>query len=78
MREELHKLMGVIESKDHAIETLENQLRTSKDQIKYKYVQVALTVKFLNFGTPEIFDVIYLKFNLKGILSKGCNWNREQ
>ncbi|KAL4227570.1 hypothetical protein ACF0H5_013012 [Mactra antiquata] len=31
MRDELHKLMGVIESKDHAIETLENQLRTSKE-----------------------------------------------
>jgi len=38
MRDELHKLMGVIESKDHAIETLENQLRTSKEEIKMKYV----------------------------------------
>ncbi|KAH3836867.1 hypothetical protein DPMN_110243, partial [Dreissena polymorpha] len=36
MRDELHKLMGVIESKDLAIETLENQLRTSKDEIKMK------------------------------------------
>ena len=24
--------------------------------------QVLITVKFLNFGTPEIFAVIYLKF----------------
>lgn len=37
MRDELHKLMGVIESKDHAIETLENQLRSSKEEIKMKY-----------------------------------------
>lgn len=36
MRDELHKLMGVIESKDHAIETLENQLRTSKGEIHIK------------------------------------------
>ncbi|XP_053405161.1 myosin heavy chain, non-muscle-like [Mercenaria mercenaria] len=36
MRDELHKLMGVIESKDHAIETLENQLRTSKGEIQMK------------------------------------------
>ena len=25
-----------------------------------------LNVKFLNFGTPEIFAVIYLKFNQRG------------
>ena len=41
------------------------------------------TVKFLNFGTPEIFAVIYLKFKqrgqtLKGILSKWCKWNSKQ
>ena len=40
------------------------------------------TVKFLNFGMPEIFAVIYLKFkqrpNLKGILSKWCKWNSKQ
>lgn len=36
MRDELHKLMGVIESKDHAIETLENQLRTSKGEMHVK------------------------------------------
>ncbi|XP_060569764.1 flagellar attachment zone protein 1-like isoform X3 [Ruditapes philippinarum] len=36
MRDELHKLMGVIESKDHAIETLENQLRTSKGEVQMK------------------------------------------
>ena len=42
-----------------------------------------VTVKFLNFGTPEIFAVIYLKFKqrgktLKGILSKWCKWNSKQ
>ena len=35
------------------------------------------TVKFLNFGTPEIITVIYLKFKQnakpKGILSKHAN-----
>ena len=35
-------------------------------------------VKFLNFGTPEIFAVIYLKFKqrgqtLKGIFQNGAN-----
>ena len=43
---------------------------------------VYTTVKFLNFGTPEIFDVIYLnsnkRQNLKGILSKWCKWNSKQ
>ncbi|XP_052283597.1 girdin-like [Dreissena polymorpha] len=45
MRDELHKLMGVIESKDLAIETLENQLRTSKDEIKMKYGEFLTTKK---------------------------------
>ena len=45
MRDELHKLMGVIESKDLAIETLENQLRTSKDEIKTKYGEFLTTKK---------------------------------
>ena len=41
------------------------------------------TIKFLNFGMPEIFAVIYLKFKqrgqtLKGILSKWCKWNSKQ
>ena len=36
MRGELHKLMGVIQSKDQAIETLENQLRQSKEKIEDK------------------------------------------
>ena len=41
------------------------------------------TVKFLNFGMPDIFAVIYLKFkrrgeHLKGILSKWCKWNSKQ
>ena len=40
-------------------------------------------VKFLNFGMPEIFAVIYLKFKqrgqtLKGIFPKWCKWNRKQ
>ena len=44
---------------------------------------VGCTVKFLNFGTPEISAVIYLKFKhrgqtLKGILSKWCKWNSKQ
>ena len=38
------------------------------------------SVKFLNFGTTEIFAVIYLIFKqrgqaIKGILSKWCKWN---
>ncbi|KAK3097784.1 hypothetical protein FSP39_013162 [Pinctada imbricata] len=36
MRGELHKLVGVIQSKDQAIETLENQLRQSKEKIEDK------------------------------------------
>ncbi|XP_021360620.1 myosin heavy chain, fast skeletal muscle-like isoform X5 [Mizuhopecten yessoensis] len=34
MRGELHKLMGVIETKDQAIETLEGQLKHSKNEIE--------------------------------------------
>lgn len=34
MRDELQKLMGVIQSKDQAIETLENQLRHSKETVE--------------------------------------------
>ena len=47
-----------------------------------KHISV-FTVKFLNFGTPEIFAVINIKFKqrgqtLKGILSKWCKWNGKQ
>ena len=41
-------------------------------------LKLANTVKFLNFGTPEILAVIYLKFKqigqtLKGICQNGAN-----
>ena len=40
------------------------------------------TVKFLNFRTPEIFAVIYLKFkqrqNLRVFRQKKCKWNSKQ
>ena len=29
-------------------------------------IYVAITVKFLNFGTPEMFAVLYLKFKQRG------------
>ena len=39
-------------------------------------------VKFLYFGTPQIFAVIYLKFKQRGykqsILSKWCQWKNKQ
>ena len=46
-------------------------------------IQVQYTVKFLNFGMPEIFTVIYLNFKqggptLKGILSKWSKWKSKQ
>ena len=47
---------------------------------KAQLVVFEITVKFLTFGTPEVFAVIYLKFEqrgqtLKGIMSKWCKWN---
>ncbi|KAK3602752.1 hypothetical protein CHS0354_027751 [Potamilus streckersoni] len=36
MRNELHKLLSVIQTKDQAIVTLENQLRTSKETLSFK------------------------------------------
>ena len=32
----------------------------------FPYLQYGSTVKFLNFGTPENFAVIYLKFKQRG------------
>ena len=47
-----------------------------KGHVRERCVHSKYTVKFLNFGMPEVFAVIYLKFkqrpNLKGILSKWC------
>ena len=44
---------------------------------------ILITVKFGNFGMPEIFAVMYLKFKqrgqtLKDILSKWCKRNSKQ
>ena len=43
-------------------------------QIKFDCTFVTMaTVKFLNFGTPEIFAVIYLKFKQRGQTVYGRN-----
>ena len=36
------------------------------------------TVKFLNFGTPEIFAVNTLKIKLRGSTYRWCKWNSKQ
>ena len=41
-------------------------LPSSKDQVTQANENLQVTIKFLNFGTPEIFAVIYLNYKQRG------------